>query len=70
MGLRSEQEIIALIQLAEFTHYVCNAIRDGKVKRMEMALTLIDIAHDIMHETGVYETSVKNVGETEKKEDQ
>lgn len=56
---KTNEEVEALMKLAAFTFCACRGIKAGKIKRIWLALTLIDIAHDILHGEGVYETSTR-----------
>lgn len=66
---KTNEEVEALMKLAAFTFCACRGIKEGKIKRGELALTLIDIAHDILHGEGIYKSATREDGETPEQEE-
>lgn len=66
---KTNEELEALTALAAFTFCACRGIKAGKVKKVELAMTLFDIAHDILHGEGVYKSATREDGETPEQEE-
>ena len=66
---KTNEELEALMKLADFTFCACRGIKAGKVKKGELAMTLLDIAHDIFHEEGIYKSATRDDGETPEQEE-
>lgn len=66
---KTNEELEALMKLADFTFCACRGVKAGKVNRVELAMTLIDIAHDILHGEGIYKSATREDGETPEQEE-